>query len=274
MGVKEIVSSEENIVNEDNELIPEPLALEPEITENSESSSSQSEEHFKSENSEQDKKEAEPKPKEESEKKQDAKTEETKAASVASTFQSYIDDVQKAVKSIFEEMDFSKATLDSKREAAKRLSQIAATACTAIALQPIPIADVLLLTPIQILMVQGIGRIYGVPLTTKTAYEVGTNIGLGVLLRQIFITIVKTGIPLMGGVLMSTYVYFATYYMGKVAQVYFEKGRPLTQEEMNNLNSAKSRAEERLKELNQLRKSEMITESEYQQKRQQIIDEI
>ncbi|MEW6737654.1 MAG: DUF697 domain-containing protein [Acidobacteriota bacterium] len=190
------------------------------------------------------------------------------------TIESFTDDLAVAIRGAIGEMDFSQAALWEKREAAKKVSHVAATICAAIALQPIPIADLFLLTPIQILLVQSIGRIYGVPLSTKTALEVATNIGLGVLLRQIFVTIIKIGVPMMGGLLASTYVYATTYYMGRVAQYYFEKGRPLTAEEIAQMQSSRSRAEDRLRELESLKSAALITEEEYQRKRIQILDEI
>jgi uncharacterized protein (DUF697 family) len=193
---------------------------------------------------------------------------------VRGSFQSFIDDLAASIRQALGEIDFSKASLEQKREAAKKVSHVAATACAALALQPIPIADVLILTPIQVLLVQSIGRIYGVPLTAKTAFEIATNIGLGVLLRQIFVAIIKIGVPVMGGLLASTYVYMSTYYMGRVAQIYFEKGRPLTPEELNQVQMSRSRAEERMRELESLKSSGLITEEEYQRKRHQILDEI
>jgi uncharacterized protein (DUF697 family) len=191
-----------------------------------------------------------------------------------SSLSGYLDELAATIQSAIGSLDFTHADLYTKREAAKNISHIAATICAAIALQPVPIADVLLLTPIQILLVQSIGRIYNVPLSTKTAYEIATNIGLGVVLRQIFVAAVKMGMPLMGGLLCSTYVYSSTFYMGKVAQIYFEKGRPLTAEELEQAQSSRSRAEERLRELEQVMRAGLITEVEFQQKRKQIVDEI
>ncbi|MBI4850882.1 MAG: DUF697 domain-containing protein [Acidobacteria bacterium] len=191
-----------------------------------------------------------------------------------SPIQSFIDDLNSTYQTILLDIDPEKSSLDSKREIAKQLSHIAATACAALALQPIPIADVFVITPLQVLLVQAIGRVYGVPLSTKTALEVATNIGLGVILQQIFVAMVKVGIPLMGGLLVSTYVYTSTFYMGKIAQIYFEKGRPLTPQEVQQVQATRSRAEERLKEIDHLKTIGLITEEEYFNKRTKILDEI
>jgi uncharacterized protein (DUF697 family) len=195
---------------------------------------------------------------------------------LATTFpvQSFIDDLNATYQTVLADIDPEKSSIESKRETAKQLSHIAATACAALALQPIPIADVLVITPVQILLVQAIGRVYGVPISTKTALEIATNIGLGVLLQQIFVAIVKVGVPLMGGLLISTYVYTATFYMGKMAQIYFEKGRPLTPQEIQQVQVTRSRAEERLKEIDHLKSLGLITHDEYQGKRTKILDEI
>lgn len=188
--------------------------------------------------------------------------------------QSFIDDLAATYETILADIDPQKASVETKRETAKQLSHAGATICAAIALQPIPIADVLVITPIQILLVQAIGRVYGVPLSPKTALEIATNIGLGIVLQQIFIALVKAGLPLMGGLIVSTYVYTATFYMGKAAQIYFEKGRPLNKQELEQIQNTRSRAEERLKELDQLKQSNLITEEEYKNKRIKILDEI
>lgn len=193
---------------------------------------------------------------------------------VISPIQSFIDDLNSTYQTILADIDPEKSSIESKRETAKQLSHIAATACAALALQPIPIADIFVITPMQVLLVQAIGRVYGVPISTKTALEIATNIGLGVLLQQIFVAIVKVGVPLMGGLLVSTYVYTATFYMGKMAQIYFEKGRPLTPQEIQQVQTTRSRAEERLKEIDHLKESGLITQEEYQSKRTRILDEI
>lgn len=202
------------------------------------------------------------------------KSKPTKKEASKSPIKSFIDDLSKTYETILADVDPQKASLEAKRETAKQLSHAAATICAALALQPIPIADVLIITPIQILLVQAIGRVYGVPISTKTALEIATNIGLGIALRQIFVALIKVGLPLMGGLLVTTYVYTATFYMGKVAQVYFEKGRPLTKQELEQMQSVRSRAEERLRELDQLKQSNLITEEEYKNKRIKILDEI
>lgn len=191
-----------------------------------------------------------------------------------STIKSFIENLTATYETVLADIDPQKASVDAKRETSRQLSHIAATACAALALQPIPIADVLVLTPIQILLVQAIGRVYGVPISKKTALEIATNIGLGIVLQQIFIALIKTGIPLMGGLLVSTYVYTATFYMGKMAQIYFEKGRPLTQQELQQVQTIRSRAEERLKELDHLKQQGLINEEEYKSKRNRILDEI
>lgn len=193
---------------------------------------------------------------------------------IVSPIQSFIDDISSTYQTILSDIDPEKSTVESKRELAKQLSHIAATACATLALQPIPIADVFVITPVQVLLVQAIGRVYGIPLSTKTALEIATNVGLGVILQQIFVAIVKVGVPLMGGLLVSTYVYTATFYMGKIAQIYFEKGRPLTPQEVQQVQVTRSRAEERLKEIDHLKTLGLITEEEYLNKRVKILDEI
>ncbi len=199
---------------------------------------------------------------------------ETLEPSIISPVESFIDDLNATYQTILADIDPERSSVESKRETAKQLSHIAATACAALALQPIPIADILIITPVQVLLVQAIGRVYGIPLSAKTALEIATNLGLGVMLQQVFVAIVKVGVPLMGGLLVSTYVYTATFYMGKIAQIYFEKGRPLTPQEVQQVQTTHSRAQERLKEIDNLKELGLITEQEYKNKRTKILDDI
>ena len=98
--------------------------------------------------------------------------------------------------------------------------------CGVIAVQPIPFADIFILTPIQTVMVMNIGKVYGFPLGKKQAHEVMMEIagvvGMGFLAQQTVIGLYKTIVPFAGGIFTIPLVWGATYGIGRVARYYFE----------------------------------------------------
>jgi uncharacterized protein DUF697 len=63
--------------------------------------------------------------------------------------------------------DYDDADAASKRKMAAEARQISAWAAAAIAPMPIPFADIWTITPVQMMMVQAIGNIYGFKLDGK-----------------------------------------------------------------------------------------------------------
>ncbi|HPN72409.1 MAG TPA: DUF697 domain-containing protein [Candidatus Omnitrophota bacterium] len=98
--------------------------------------------------------------------------------------------------------------------------------CGIIAVQPIPFADIFILTPIQTVMVMNIGKVYGFDISQKKAHEVITEIagvvGLGYLAQQTVIGLYKTIVPFAGGVFTIPFVWGSTFGIGRVAKYYFE----------------------------------------------------
>ncbi len=111
--------------------------------------------------------------------------------------------------------------------------------CAGIALQPIPFADMALLTPIQIFMAKKLGDVRGLPMTKEKAAEivkvVGGVIGLGFAAQQTAIGLYKIGLPGLGGLMSVPLVAGLTYGIGKAVDTYMimtKQGRTPTAEEI------------------------------------------
>jgi uncharacterized protein (DUF697 family) len=122
--------------------------------------------------------------------------------------------------------DKSEATPAERAEAARAVVQTSALGAAAVALAPLPILDIVAITPLQAAMVMGVGKVYGRTLDLKESKEVLVELasvcGAGLLARQVFTTATKFLLPGLGGVLSAPYAYAVTWAMGVTAIGYFE----------------------------------------------------
>lgn len=123
-----------------------------------------------------------------------------------------------------------------------RVIKITASVCAAVAVQPIPFADIFVLTPIQIYMGERIAAVRGVPVTKgdikSTLAEISGAVGLGLLAQQAAIGAYKTGLPFLGGFMTIPLVWGLTYGIGRVMDEYFKskaKGQRLTSEQIRDI---------------------------------------
>ncbi|MCX8047513.1 MAG: phospholipase D-like domain-containing protein [Anoxybacillus gonensis] len=98
--------------------------------------------------------------------------------------------------------------------------------CALVAIQPLPFADIFVLTPIQVVMVTYISRVLGNPVGENGAkeilsYTIGV-IGWGVLMQQLILAGYKTFIPYLGGITTIPLVYAATFGLGYAAKTVLE----------------------------------------------------
>lgn len=98
--------------------------------------------------------------------------------------------------------------------------------CAIIAVQPIPFADVWILSPIQLIMVTYLNKAIGNPFESSKMKEIVTSllaiVGWGVLAQQLILGAYKTILPFVAGVTTIPLVYAATYALGKGAVVILE----------------------------------------------------
>jgi len=105
------------------------------------------------------------------------------------------------------------------------ITHIACATCAAVAIQPIPFADIFVLTPIQAYFASRIAAIRGVPVSESDASdwvkEIIGIVGMAIIAQQIAIGIWKLVTFGLGGVLTIPLVYGLTYAVMKVADAYF-----------------------------------------------------
>jgi predicted GTPase len=107
---------------------------------------------------------------------------------------------------------------------ADRLTTIQASVTAGVALIPIPVADIGLITPIQTALIAGIAYIAGREMTLKTAGEflaaIGGNMGIAFGLREVARQLVKL-IPGLGSAISAGVAAAGTYGVGKASTAYF-----------------------------------------------------
>jgi uncharacterized protein (DUF697 family) len=117
--------------------------------------------------------------------------------------------------------------------------------CAAIGAQPIPLADMPVLTALQVLMVSGIMYISGRERSLRAATEfitaLGANVGVGMLLREGTRAMLKF-LPGWGNVVCGMVAGAGTYAVGRAATAYFLEGASLKEAKQTYLKSRKKRA--------------------------------
>lgn len=124
-------------------------------------------------------------------------------------------------------------------EKVSKIVVIFSTVCGAVAVQPIPFADIFILTPLQAFMGTRIAAIRGLRLsereTTDVVKEIMGVVGMGLVAQQLGIAAAKILFPIFGGIATVPVVFGLTFAMGKVMDLYFVNraaGRRLSAEEM------------------------------------------
>ena len=113
-----------------------------------------------------------------------------------------------------------------------------AVVCAATAIQPIPFADILILTPIQAIMGTRIAKIRGYNFTISQVYkEILGVIGMAYMFQQGVIGLYKLGLPFLGAITTIPLVFVLTYAGGKMMDFYFvakTKGQNISKEDLKN----------------------------------------
>lgn len=102
---------------------------------------------------------------------------------------------------------------------------IFSTVCAGLAVQPIPFADIFILTPLQAFMGTRISAIRGMPLSEKQSSDLIKElmgvVGMGMLAQQVGIAAAKIFFPIFGGIATIPVVFGLTFAIGKVMDLYF-----------------------------------------------------
>jgi uncharacterized protein (DUF697 family) len=138
---------------------------------------------------------------------------------------------------------------EAQREVAQLLIKSTTAVCTAIGTQPIPLADLPILTSLQLMMVSGImyvsGRERSLRAATEFAGALGANVGAAMLLREGARAILKF-FPGWGNVVCGLIAGSGTYAIGRGATAYFIEGVSLKDARRTYLASRKRRGRREL----------------------------
>ncbi len=119
---------------------------------------------------------------------------------------------------------------EAQTQIAEMLVKSTSAICTAIGAQPIPLADLPVLTTLQLVMVSGIMYIGGRERSLRAATEfigaLGANVGLGMVLREGTRAALKF-FPGWGNVVCGMVAGAGTFAIGRAATVYFIEGATL-----------------------------------------------
>jgi uncharacterized protein (DUF697 family) len=133
-------------------------------------------------------------------------------------------------------------------EIAQSLVKSTTAICAAIGAQPIPLADLPILTALQLVMVSGIMYISGRERSLRAATEflgaLGVNVGAGMVLREGTRALLKF-FPGWGNVVCGAVAGAGTYAIGRASIVYFLEGVTLGDARRTYLASRKKRAQKR-----------------------------
>ncbi len=193
---------------------------------------------------------------------------------------SYLDTLERVMKG-----DFQDASPEEKADAVRDVIQVCSVASAAVAWQPIPLLDTVLISPIQIAMVQAIGRIHGHKLDQKSVIEILSTFGASLLAQNLIMAAAKL-IPFAGWIVGMSMAYALTYAVGEVSDHYFRHGRGVDQQDLKQMfdkvyknkkaeKQAEHRSNETLKDkLEQLKDAYgagLLTEEEFEAKKQELL---
>ena len=127
--------------------------------------------------------------------------------------------------------------------------------CAAIGAQPIPLADLPILTTLQLVMVSGVMYISGRERSLRAATEfiamLGVNVGAGMILREGTRALLKF-FPGWGNIVCGAVAGAGTYAIGRAAIVYFLEGLSLKEARQTYLSSRKKRVRPEARSVKQI----------------------
>jgi uncharacterized protein (DUF697 family) len=192
----------------------------------------------------------------------------------------YLDTVNRVMSGSYEE-----ASEDERREAVKEVITVCAVAASAVTIQPFPVADVLLMSPIQIGMVQAIGKVHGHKLEKKSILEILSTFGASLVAQNVIMAAAKL-VPILGSVVAMSMAYALTYAIGEVSDHYFRRGPGVSSAELKERfqsiykekKAEKERAvrsdealKKKLENLKEAHESGVLTEEEFMRKKEEAL---
>jgi len=185
------------------------------------------------------------------------------------------------------EGDFSDATEEERDEAVREVIAVCSMAASAVTIQPLPLLDAALITPIQIAMVQAIGRIHGHELDHKSVLEILTTLGASIVAQNAMMAAAKC-IPILGWLMTLSMAYALTHAIGEVSDHYFRHGRGVSPDRLRAMFRKAYREKRAEKErehrdnktldrkltlLKKLHSEGLLTDEEFEAKKQELLEE-
>ncbi|MEL6180517.1 MAG: DUF697 domain-containing protein [Myxococcota bacterium] len=193
---------------------------------------------------------------------------------------SYMDTINRVLSG-----DFTQATPEERTEAVENIVQVCSVAAGAVTIQPIPLVDVALVVPIQISMVQAVARIYGHSLDKKSIVEILSTFGASLVAQNVIMAASKL-IPFLGWLVAPSMAYALTYAVGEVSNYYFAHGRGVSQSDLREMfqriykakhqekkqqHKDNTTLKQRLEQLKEAYKSGLLTEEEFNRKKEDVL---
>ena len=151
---------------------------------------------------------------------------------------------------------------EAQREVAQLLIKSTTAVCTAIGAQPIPLADLPILTSLQLMMVSGIMYVSGRERSLRAAAEfagaLGANVGAAMLLREGARAILKF-FPGWGNIVCGLVAGSGTYAIGRAATAYFVEGVSMKDARRTYLANRKKRRRGELEETHEQTRRRLST---------------
>jgi uncharacterized protein (DUF697 family) len=183
--------------------------------------------------------------------------------------------------------DYASASDAERDEAVKKVIQACAVAATAVTVQPFPFVDTALLAPIQIAMVQAVGRIRGFQLDGKSVLEILSTLGASIVAQNAMMAAAKF-IPFLGWAVTMSMAYALTWAIGEVSDHYFRNDRKVDEHELKAMFERVYKAKKdekaaqhkrdgslkaRLEELKEARAAGLLTEEEFEAKKAALLSD-
>ena len=181
--------------------------------------------------------------------------------------------------------DYTDASDEEKRAAVEQLIRVCSVSAGAVTIQPFPFVDTALITPIQLAMVQGVGKIHGYKLDSKSVVEMLGTFGASIVAQNIIMGAAKF-IPFFGWVVSISIGYALTWAIGEVSDHYFKNGRHVDEAELKEMfqriyTSKKAEKTEqhkgdkalrdKLEKLKRAHKDGLLTDAEFEAKKAEML---
>jgi len=192
----------------------------------------------------------------------------------------YLDTINRVISGNYES-----ASDEERKAAVKEVVTVCAVAASAVTIQPFPVADVVLMSPIQIGMVQAIGKVHGHKLEKKAILEILSTFGASLVAQNVIMAAAKL-VPFLGSIVAMSMAYALTYAIGEVSDYYFRNGRSVSTSELKERfesvykekkkerESAGKSLKEKLEALKKAREQGVLSEEEFDKKKEEVLGSV